>query len=323
MIFKPRLTAPAKDDKRFINYEYGGWSIAIPIDKKTGYTLPNCVGYAHGRLLEILGKNCVDWKIPAGNAEDFVDKAKENGMSTGTVPKLGAAICWRAGQKHNSADGCGHVAVVEQIDHIGNDIELTCGAAELDGREFYTFKVRKSEGYIYNNTRPIEGFVYCGIEFDAAESQSNDNSIVAGKKIQLNNTPCYTSEITPIAYGHKTGTFYLWDSTVRNGRIRITNTPERVGVAGQVTCWAPIGALGLSQGSSPASAPGIAAGKKVQFYNVAVYSSETGASIGTRTGTYYTWDSTVRNGRIRMTNAPGRVGVAGQVSFWASVADIQ
>ena len=33
---------------------------------------------------------------------------------------------------------------------------------------------------------------------------------------------------------------------MRNGRIRITNKPERVGVAGQVTCWINIADVGLS-----------------------------------------------------------------------------
>lgn len=163
MKFIPRLTAPAKDDKRFINYEYGGWSIAIPIDKATGRTVPNCAGYAHGRMLEILGKTSVDWKIPASDGEDFVDKAKENGMSTGMTPKLGAAICWRAGQKHNSADGCGHVAVVEKIYDNGDILVSQSG---LNGSEFYTSVITKASGYIYNNARPFEGFVYCGIEFE-------------------------------------------------------------------------------------------------------------------------------------------------------------
>lgn len=71
-------------------------------------------------------------------------------------------------------------------------------------------------------------------------------SIVAGQKVELNNTNCYNSESTPNPYGQKTGTYYLWDDVVKNGRIRITNKPERVGVAGQVTCWINIADVGLS-----------------------------------------------------------------------------
>lgn len=63
------------------------------------------------------------------------------------------------------------------------------------------------------------------------------NDIVAGKKITLKNVKGYTSETAKTHYGTKTGTFYLWDAVVKNGRIRITNAESRVGVQGQVTCW--------------------------------------------------------------------------------------
>ena len=44
----------------------------------------------------------------------------------------------------------------------------------------------------------------------------------------------------------KSGTFYLWDDVVKNGRIRITNAASRVGVAGQVTCWVNVADIGLA-----------------------------------------------------------------------------
>ena len=37
---------------------------------------------------------------------------------------------------------------------------------------------------------------------------------------------------------------------MRNGRIRITNKPERVGVAGQVTCWINIADVGATTTTS-------------------------------------------------------------------------
>ena len=197
--FKPRYIAPSKNDKRFINYQYGGWSIAIPIDKTTGYTLPNCAGYAHGRLLEILGRTSVDWKIPASNGEDFLDKAKENGMSTGTVPKLGAAICWRAGQKHNSADGYGHVAIVEKIYDNGDILVSQSG---LNGLEFYTTRLTKASGYIYSADRPLEGFVYCGIEFEQETPA-------------LAPTPSKPDESTDNYYRVQIGSFTVYNNAVK------------------------------------------------------------------------------------------------------------
>ena len=241
MKYTPRLTAPSKSDKNFIHYSKSGYNTCIMIDKSTGSVLPNCVGYAQGRLLEILGKKAVNWKLPACNAEDWFETAQKNGFKTGMTPKLGAVVVWRAGQTHNNADGAGHVAVVEEIMSNG---DIVVSQSAYGGTEFYLSTITKASGYMYNSNRPFLGFVYCGIEFEQPIPASEN--IVAGKKVALNNTPCYSSETAKEAYGTKTGTFYLWDNVVRNGRIRITNAVSRVGVAGQVTCWINIDDVSLS-----------------------------------------------------------------------------
>lgn len=66
----------------------------------------------------------------------------------------------------------------------------------------------------------------------------------------------------------------------------------------------------------------VKAGAKIKLTDASVYGSESGNSIGTRSGTYYVWSNEVRNGRVRMTNSSVRVGVSGQVSFWVNVKDI-
>ena len=241
MKYTPRLTAPADDNKNYIHYTKGGYNICIMIDKNTGSVLPNCVGYAHGRLLEILGAKAPNWKLPACNAEDWIDKAKENGLKTGMTPKLGAVAVFRAGTTHNGSDGAGHVVVVEEIKANG---DIVVSQSAYGGTKFYLSTITKASGYMYNSNRPFLGFIYCGIEFEQPIPTSEN--IVAGKKVALNNTPCYSSETAKEAYGTKTGTFYLWDNVVRNGRIRITNAVSRVGVAGQVTCWINIADVGLS-----------------------------------------------------------------------------
>ena len=241
MKYTPRLTAPSKSDKNFIHYSKGGYNTCIMIDKSTGSVLPNCVGYAQGRLLEILGKKVVNWKLPACNAEDWLETAQKNGFKTGMTPKLGAIAVFRAGTTHNGSDGAGHVAVVEEIKSNG---DIVVSQSAYGGTEFYLSTITKASGYMYNSNRPFLGFIYCGIEFEQPIPASEN--IVAGKKVALNNTPCYSSETAKEAYGTKTGSFYLWDNVVRNGRIRITNKPERVGVAGQVTCWINIDDVSLS-----------------------------------------------------------------------------
>ncbi|MCM1308034.1 MAG: M23 family metallopeptidase, partial [Butyrivibrio sp.] len=65
-----------------------------------------------------------------------------------------------------------------------------------------------------------------------------------------------------------------------------------------------------------ASATAVKAGTKVKLKDTPVYNTETGASVGNRSGVYYIWSDEVKNGRVRMTNSAARVGVSGQVSFW-------
>lgn len=237
--FTPRLTAPSKTDKRFMNYNYGGYNTCITMDKATGYVMPNCVGYAQGRLLEILGAKAVNWKLPACNAEDWYEIAQKTGFKVGQTPKLGAVIVWRAGETHNGTDGAGHVAVVEQIKANG---DIVTSNSAYNGTEFYTKTITKASGYTYASNRPLLGFIYCGLEF---EEETSPEHITAGQALILNNTPCYISETAKVASSTKTGAYFIWDNVVKNGRIRITNAASRVGVPGQVTCWVNVADLKL------------------------------------------------------------------------------
>ncbi len=56
-----------------------------------------------------------------------------------------------------------------------------------------------------------------------------------GQQISLNDVPLYSTVSSSVAAGRKTGTYYLWDGLLINGRYRITNRADRVGVQGQVT----------------------------------------------------------------------------------------
>lgn len=69
------------------------------------------------------------------------------------------------------------------------------------------------------------------------EQKSDTYAVKRGAKVQLDNTPVYVSSTSKTSSGNRTGTYYYWDDNVINGRIRITNRPERVGVRGQVSCW--------------------------------------------------------------------------------------
>ena len=143
--FKPRLTKPEKGNKYYNTISNGGYSTAIvgkPTDKDCN-VLSNCVGYAFGRFNEIIGKNTCNYLKPV-NAEDFVDVALSQGLTVSKEPSLGAVICWAKGKTHNSADGAGHVAVVEQINADGSIV--TSESGYNCSNPFWTQKRTKGNG---------------------------------------------------------------------------------------------------------------------------------------------------------------------------------
>jgi predicted phage tail component-like protein len=73
-------------------------------------------------------------------------------------------------------------------------------------------------------------------------------TITAGAKVTLNNTNLYASSDTNSSSGKRTGTYYLWDASTKNGRIRITNSASNVGRSGQVTGWVKMSDINLSSG---------------------------------------------------------------------------
>ena len=196
--FTSRLSAPSSTDKHYFSSQNIFYSC--------GYGMPNCTAYAWGRLYEITGKRFTSLH---GNAEDWWDAAKSSGMSTGQIPKLGSIICWRAGATHNGSDGCGHVAVVEEIKPNG---DIVTSNSAWKGTMFYTQTLSKSNGYKYSDNRPLQGFIYCGIDFDEDEpevkpekpstttySERDVCKLNSGAKWSNGATPCswvYDKELT-------------------------------------------------------------------------------------------------------------------------------
>lgn len=80
----------------------------------------------------------------------------------------------------------------------------------------------------------------------AGTTNSGAVKVAAGEKVVLSNTKLYASSTTSSSSGTRTGTYYLWDSSVKNGRVRITNAKSRVGKSGQITGWVSVTDLGLS-----------------------------------------------------------------------------
>ena len=59
----------------------------------------------------------------------------------------------------------------------------------------------------------------------------------AAESMALIGEPLYASSTSVSPAAIVTGRYWRWDEAVINGRIRITNDPSRIGVAGQVTGW--------------------------------------------------------------------------------------
>lgn len=152
--FVPRKSAPDATDKNWIRYSMGGLNYCIPVTGNS--VLPNCVGYAWGRWLELMGPT--NNRLSRGNAENWFTKV--DGYERGQTPKLGAIACWRKGQAGVESDGAGHVSVVEDILEDGS---IVTSNSAWGGSTFYTRTVSKP--YSVGSTYVFQGFIYPPIDF--------------------------------------------------------------------------------------------------------------------------------------------------------------
>lgn len=128
--YVPRLTKPDAGNPYYNTPAAGGYAVGAILGNPTDAgcnVLANCVGYAAGRFNEIIGQQKWLYFQYPPNAEDFCDAALAAGLTVGTVPKCGAVIVWARGKTGTSADGAGHVAVVEVINEDGSIITSESG----------------------------------------------------------------------------------------------------------------------------------------------------------------------------------------------------
>lgn len=152
--YKPRLTAPSATDKNYMHTSAGGHNSCIHI--KNGSVLPNCVGYAWGRWRELLGAKPA---LSRSNAENWWGNTKD-GYERGSVPKLGAVVCWRKGKVGVASDGAGHVAIVEEIKPDGS---IVTSNSAYGSTRFYKKTIKPP----YNFGKYVfQGFIYLPMEFD-------------------------------------------------------------------------------------------------------------------------------------------------------------
>ena len=129
-----------------------------------------------------------------------------------------------------------------------------------------------------------------------AGTKSGSTNTTAGAKVSLNKTKLYESSTTSKNSGTRTGTYYLWSSEIKSGRIRITNSKNNVGKSGQVTGWVNVADINLSGTATLASTYGLKGA--IQFsggdWNYATIKSEGVAWNGNSNHTV-TLNVTVKN----------------------------
>lgn len=200
--FVPRLTAPSTSDKHWIHTSRGGLNDCVHISG--GSVLPNCVGYAWGRFYEITDEKP---RLSRGNAEDWYGNTAD-GYKRSATPKLGAVACWRKGKVWNSADGCGHVAIVEEIKPNG---DIVCSNSAWGGTRFYMKTYSKSANY-NSGTLTFQGFILPTMEFEGT-----------GSAVTVTTTTTATKPIT--------GNFKVGDIVQFNGAVHYKSSTSTSGVS--------------------------------------------------------------------------------------------
>ena len=182
--FVPRTTAPdlttaSEEAKYWISNQgnYGGFNRCLIISSSTGAVLPNCVGYAWGRFMEILGtapalpNDNPTPNLSTSNAEDWYGNTSD-GYERGQEPRLGAVICWRKGilgdDPNVTGSDAGHVAIVEKINPDGSIITSESGYLSTkpeydpDNSSHFWTRTRENDGN-WDQPSPyvFQGFIYC------------------------------------------------------------------------------------------------------------------------------------------------------------------
>lgn len=118
--FSPRLNYNGTDTldfyttaNPFYTAKEWGYNPATGQEEWLSLWMPNCTSYAFGRFNEEANEHSLNRRWPTGNGEDWWDEAPGLGLSRGTTPALGAAMCW----SYTDGSEGGHVAVIEQLNY--------------------------------------------------------------------------------------------------------------------------------------------------------------------------------------------------------------
>lgn len=180
-VYQPRLSEPVASNKNWIKTTHGGWSLCIIPNPVKGQhyaprTIPNCVSYAWGRAREL----SLQWNTPWPNnrfGNPPVMWRNYKSWPKGSVPRLGAMVCWY--NKTDPARKAGHIAVVEGlsyksngkldyflISHSGYPTATNSWGNPPKYTRWTTKKIYASQNFSYSKNYPLLGFFYppyCGL----------------------------------------------------------------------------------------------------------------------------------------------------------------
>lgn len=179
---------------------------------KTGYGMPNCTAYAHGRVQEICGH-----EIPyeQGNAISFAYKSFADKVEQ---PIFGAFAVW-------GGTYTGHVAVVEQVNEDGT---ILISESNYGGSFFNTATLSPSNGYSYNGM-PFMGFyLYDGVTKALEEERAKLKAEQEAKEQEVKNM--LEQQKTDLGYSFAPTTNFLGtpDSMMLMGTLSIQFTKKLI-----------------------------------------------------------------------------------------------
>ena len=238
--------------------------------------------------------------------------------------------------KHSVGDAA-DVVFYDKNKAVISTKKISCAAQDMEGifggiantNKTYTeihLDVRQGHRWlgneiVSNNTVTNDFYSYYGLSKENAYSKT---APVVGAKINLNNTNLYASSNTSNVARKLSGDYYVYDGQVVNGRIRITNSADKVGKnMNNVTGWVDVASVTKTAPKPVDTA--ITVGKEVKLSSTPIYASA-GASrySSKKTGTYYVYSDEVIKGRVRITNSADKVGKGmSNVTGWVNVSDIK
>lgn len=183
--------------------------------------------------------------------------------------------------------GAGHELVYDREHNLGhcdiNPINRSCCPGEL-----------------FPYDKIING--YKGITDSSTTTKPSDSANTTEDSIVLKNQKLYASAYAKTASKTVSGTYYIYDNTKINGRIRVTSNANYVGKT-------PTGNYVTGYIDAAEKKVELSAGSEIILKNIPLYaSSTTTVKAKTLTGTYYLYDGKLFSNRYRICSNKAAVG---------------